>query len=187
MCIYTTRNPQSNPAPVVVFPSGLHVGNCGGVGRHAGFCRTSLLWSIPAVWTRVLQRKWRDCNVMQSYTWIKSSLTKTGLNMFDGTFFLVYGTFPLFWLYFTWNVFPRGTHVLNDFSVPSFLKDFMPFACRTANTWTTWPRSRPWQILQYWFKIWRAPYPELNTALSSLLEVPMEGCSLPGSGWNTPI
>lgn len=38
-----------------VFSSGLHVGHCGGDGRHASFCRTSLLWGVTAIWTRLLQ------------------------------------------------------------------------------------------------------------------------------------
>lgn len=50
-----THNPQSNST--LVFSVGLHVGNCGGVGRHAGFCRTSLLWRITAIWTRLVQCK----------------------------------------------------------------------------------------------------------------------------------
>lgn len=61
------------------------------------------------------------------------------------------------------------------------------FACRTADTWTIWPRSRPWQILQCWSRTWRAGYLELRAAQLSLWEVPMEGCSLPGSGWSTRI
>lgn len=52
---------SSSSTPAFVFSSGLHVGNCGGVGRHAGFCRTPLLWRIASIWTRLSQCRWR-CN-----------------------------------------------------------------------------------------------------------------------------
>lgn len=64
-CTDAAHNPRCCfSSSVSISVSGLHVGNCGGAGRHAGFRRTSLLWRVSAIWTRLLQREWR-CSRIQ--------------------------------------------------------------------------------------------------------------------------
>lgn len=54
----------------IIFFVGLYVGNCGGVRCHAGFCRTSLLWRVPTIWSRLLQCKWWCIKCSYSSGWI---------------------------------------------------------------------------------------------------------------------
>lgn len=57
-CFSDCMHWKSHLMSVIIFFEGLYVGNCGGIWCLAGFCRTSLLWRVPTIWSWLLQCKW---------------------------------------------------------------------------------------------------------------------------------
>lgn len=70
ICFSDCMHWKSQLKSVIIFFVGLYVGNCRGVWGHAGFCRASLLWRVPTIWSRLLQCKWWRIKCSCSSGWV---------------------------------------------------------------------------------------------------------------------